>query len=310
MSYSQRVSVIIPTYNHAHYIGRAINSVLNQTYRDFELIVVDDASTDQTQRILEQMNDKRIKIIRHENNKGAPAARNTGIKASEGEFIGFLDDDDEWLPKKLEKQLRVFQTSVNDVGLVYTGFYFASGKNGSLLSQITPTLKGSIYPDLLRRNIPAGNTSLIRKHCFARCGLYDETLPSCQDWDMWIRISKFYKFDFVSEALSNVYVHGRQISTNLNAKIVAREKLITKYHEDLVQNPAILAVLFRRLGVLCCIYGNSRKAIKCFAKSIRLMPIQKGCYVHVLLSFIAPSFYGQLLRKKHVSIFEGIELFY
>ena len=304
------VSIIVPTYNRSNLVVRAIKSVLTQSFTDFELIVVDDASTDDTQQLIAEIKDTRIKIIRHEKNKGAPVARNTGIKSSIGEYIGFLDDDDEWLPEKLEKQLKLYKTSGNEVGLIYSGFYFVSARNNRVLSNVTPNKKGNLYSDLLRRNILGSPTPLIKRYCFDKAGLFDETLPSCQDWDMWIRISKFYKFDFVSDALSNVYVHGRQISTNLNAKIVAREKLITKYHEDLVQNPAILAFLFRRLGVLCCIYGNSKKAIKCFAKSIKLMPIQKGCYVHVLLSLIAPNSYGQLLKKKHISIFEGIELFY
>ncbi len=304
------VSVIIPTYNRSNLLDRAIRSVLAQSFTDFELIVVDDASTDDTQSLVGAVNYSRIKIIRHERNKGAPAARNTGIKVSQGEYIGFLDDDDEWLPKKLEKQLEAFQSSFDDVSLVYTGFYFASGKNGSRLAQITPTLKGDIYLDLLRRNIPAGNTSLIRKHCFAKCGLFDETLPSCQDWDMWIRISKFYKFDFVAEALSNVYVHGRQISTNLNAKIIARQMLIRKYHQDLLKNPIIFAFLLKRLGVLQCLADNRKNALRYFARSLRFVPLQRDCLTHVLFSLLTPKRHKRTLLANYITELDGFNFYY
>ena len=105
------VSIIIPTYNRAHLIGRAIQSVLNQTYQNFEIIVVDDGSTDNTEEMIKefQKHDKRIKYIRHEKNRGGAAARNTGIKVARGEYIAFQDSDDEWLPEKLEKQMDVFQ---------------------------------------------------------------------------------------------------------------------------------------------------------------------------------------------------------
>lgn len=104
-----KVSVIIPTYNRAHLIGRAIKSVLNQTYKDFEIIIVDDGSTDKTEEVVKDFKDERVRYIRREKNKGGSAARNTGIKAARGEYIAFQDSDDEWLPEKLEKQMKAFE---------------------------------------------------------------------------------------------------------------------------------------------------------------------------------------------------------
>jgi glycosyltransferase involved in cell wall biosynthesis len=305
-----KISVIIPTYNRAQFIRRAIKSVLLQSFGDYELIVIDDASSDQTQQILEHMNDKRIKIIRHEKNKGAPAARNTGIMASKGEYIGFLDDDDEWLPDKLKEQLKLFETSGNEAGLIYSGFYYVSGRNNRILSNITPIKKGNLYPDLLRRNILGSPTPLVKRNCFDKAGLFDEKLPSCQDWDMWIRISKYYKFDFVPDALSKVYVHGKQISLDLNAKIEAREKLIEKYRNDLTEDPTVLSYHLKRLGVLHCISGNSKKGLKYFISSLKLLPFQRDCYMHILFSIFAFKRYRQFLRVNYTTTLDGVIFYY
>lgn len=114
------VSVILPTYNRAHLLERAIQSVLDQTYPDFEIIVVDDASIDNTVNIIKGIINERIRYIRHEKNKGAAAARNTGIKLAKGKYIAFQDSDDEWLRDKLEKQIKIFETVSPEVGVVYT----------------------------------------------------------------------------------------------------------------------------------------------------------------------------------------------
>jgi len=108
---SELISVIIPTYNRAKSITRSIITVLNQTYENYELIVIDDCSTDSTKKILQSFSDKRIIYVRHLYNQGAAAARNTGIKIAKGKYIAFQDSDDEWLPKKLEKQMKVFKTA-------------------------------------------------------------------------------------------------------------------------------------------------------------------------------------------------------
>lgn len=113
------VSIIIPTYNRRQSIGRFIKSVLNQTYRDFELIIVDDGSTDNTRELVAGFNNERIRYVRHEENKGEAAARNTGIKAARGEYIASHDSDDEWLHEKLAKQIRAFENCSPEIGVVY-----------------------------------------------------------------------------------------------------------------------------------------------------------------------------------------------
>jgi len=119
------VSIIIQTYNRRQSIGRSIKSVLNQTYRDFELIIVDDGSTDNTKELVADFNDERIKYVRHEENKGEAAARNTGIKAARYDYIVYQDSDDKWLPEKLARQIELLENASPEVGVIYTGFWKA-----------------------------------------------------------------------------------------------------------------------------------------------------------------------------------------
>lgn len=307
-----RVSVIIPTYNRSHLIGRAIQSVLNQIYQDFEIIVVDDGSTDNTEEVIKkfQKQDKRIKYICHEKNKGGSAARNTGIKIAKGNYIGLLDDDDEWLPEKLEKQVIKFQNSPEKVGVIYSGFFYVSEKSGKIVSEIIPTLQGEVYANLLKGCILGSPTPLIKKRCFQKAGFFDEMLPSCQDWDMWIRLSKYYDFDFVPDILAKHHVHGGQTSVDLNAKIVAREKLIEKYWVDLSQKSQVLSVLLKRLGILCCLAENPVKGRKYFLDSIKQKPFQKGGYIHFLLSLLVPRIHRDILKKHSVTNIDEITFYY
>ncbi len=120
-SNNPKVSVILPTYNRAHLIKRAIQSVLDQTYQNFEIIVVDDGSTDNTEEQVRSFNNPKIRYIRYNENKGAAFARNAGIKASRGDYIAFQDSDDEWFPHKLQRQMEAFKNASPEVGVVYTG---------------------------------------------------------------------------------------------------------------------------------------------------------------------------------------------
>lgn len=116
------VSVVIPTYNRAEFLPRAVESVLRQTVDDFELIVVDDASTDDTEAVVERFDDPRVEYVRHGTNRGGSAARNTGIERSSGEYIAFLDSDDEWYPRKLERQVEELRSRSDEWVATYCGF--------------------------------------------------------------------------------------------------------------------------------------------------------------------------------------------
>jgi glycosyltransferase involved in cell wall biosynthesis len=295
------VSVIIPTHNRANLLGRAIKSVLSQTFEDFELIVVDDASTDRTPEVVGSIDDGRIRYIRLKKNSGAPIARNTGIKKSRGEFIAFLDDDDEWLPMRLEVQLKKFEGLEKSVGVVYGGFYYVSQENGKILGRNVPKFRGDVYPYLLKENFIGSPTLLIRRKCFKKAGLFDPLLTSSQDWDMWLRIAKHYKFDYVNEIIAKYYVHGRQISFNMNKYIPGRERFINK-HLDIRRNPKIMSIHLSQMGVLLLFGGNAEKGLKYIAHSIAIAPLNIENYsklIELALDSRSLEYIKKILHFRH-----------
>ena len=248
---------------------RAVNSVLDQSFQDFEIIIVDDASRDNTEKMVSGIRDKRIFYIRHEKNRGGSAARNTGIKQARGEYIAFLDSDDEWLPEKLEKQLKVFEQSTNSVGLVYTGIIKESKQRRSVHQPRENTAQAI----LAENYVGTTSTPLIKKECFIKTGLFDETLPSAQDWDMWIRIAQHYEFDFVPEVLVKYYIQDDSITQNREAKIEAYRIISKKYNNSIKTLPKRLkAEHYFYLGKM---FWWRRKLSQCcryFMKSIFTHP--------------------------------------
>lgn len=271
------VSVIIPTYNRASLLKRAIESVLKQSFDDFELIVVDDASPDNTPDVVESIDDGRIRYIRLKKNSGGPVARNTGIKKARGRFIALLDDDDEWLPHRLELQVKKFEEISREFGVVYGGFYYVSQQDGRILGKRLPKVRGDLYPHLLKENFIGSPTLLIRRECFKRAGLFDTTLTSSQDWDMWLRISRYYKFDYVNEIVAKYYVHGRQISFNMRKYIPGRERFINK-HKDISKNPKIMSIHLSQMGMLLILGGNPEKGVRYLARSVAMSPFNLENY--------------------------------
>jgi len=296
------VSVIIPTYNRVHLVGRAIRSVLNQTYQDFEIIVVDDGSTDNTEEVVESFNDPRIRYIRHEKNRGGSAARNTGIRASRGEYVAFLDSDDEWLPEKLEKQLSVFEED-STCGAVYTDFlYMLPDGNVKLCQNYHP--EGWILKKLLSSNV-VGTTStvIVKRECFETVGLFDESLLSCQDWDMWIRIAKRYSFRKVPEPLTKYRVHQDRITTDFRAVWRGHRAIMGKYMADIRALGRCLEAYHNfRLGNYLCHAGEMRQGRRYLFRAVVLSPwhVKYSAYAFASL-FGASGFQCLALAKRTIS---------
>jgi len=276
-----KVSVIIPTYNRAHLVGRAIQSVLNQTYQDFEIIVVDDGSADNTKEVIKkfQEQDKRVKYIRHEKNRGGSAARNTGIKASRGEYIAFLDSDDKWVPGKLEKQLKKINDSELKPGAVYTGLKYVDIQRRNIRVK-KPKYRGNIFQTLLVMNVVGTASSvLVKKECLNIVGLFDESLPSRQDLDMWIRISKKFNFDFILEPLTFVTEHEDRITENLEAKVKGYEILLEKIYDELKEDRSELAKYYYDLGIIYLKLGHLKFCRKYLMKAVINYPLIKAMIV-------------------------------
>lgn len=268
-----KVSVIIPTYNRAHLIGRAIKSVLEQTYQDFEIIVVDDGSTDNTDEVVRDFGDERIRYIRHEKNKGGATARNTGIKAAKGEFIAFQDSDDEWLPEKLDKQMQVFENVPAKVGVVYTGFWrIKGGKKTYRPSAKIIRKEGDIHNELLKGNFATTQTTVVRKECFEKAEMFDERLLRLQDWELFIRISKFYEFKCVDEPLVVSYFTPDSISANYDALIKAHKLILEKHFEDIKKDKKTLANHHLGIGTSLCMNKEIGEGESYFAKAFKIYP--------------------------------------
>ncbi|MBE7445024.1 MAG: glycosyltransferase family 2 protein [Planctomycetia bacterium] len=225
------VSVVIPTYNREHTIVRAIQSVLNQTYKTLEILIIDDNSTDNTEKVIQGFKDDRMKYLRHTCNMGGSAARNSGIRIAKGEYIAFLDSDDEWLPEKIEKQLNIFFKSDDTVGVVYTGFYVVN-EYGEIHNQMIPNERGSLFSKLLVGNCVGTTSIILAKTCYLRrIEGFDETLPSCQDWDLYLRLSEICTFEFNVEPLVK-YSRSKNLESISNKKwavIAGHNKVLDKY---------------------------------------------------------------------------------
>ena len=236
MSSKPTVSVILPTYNRRGLISRSIRSVLRQTYGDFELIVVDDGSTDGTAAVLRNYRDPRIRIFRHLRNKGAGAARNTGIRQARGDYFAFQDSDDEWLPEKLAKHIAVFSNRGFKGGVVYSDMLRVR-KDGTSVYHNSPRVRPRVLIDrktnfyqVCRLGI---QSSVIKRTCLERTGYFNEQFPCLEDLELFIRLSKHYAFYHLQEPLVKYY-ETEGLSSNEALKPIARRLLLSIYERDLL----------------------------------------------------------------------------
>jgi len=303
---SPKVSVIIPTYNRPKLLLRAINSVVTQTYTNLEIIVIDNASTDNIEEIVKNFNDNRIKYLRHDENRGGSAARNAGIKNATGEYISFLDDDDEILPEKIQRQIYKFKTSSAEVGIIYCGAsYFCDGKE---VKKHIPRHRGNLFREILKKCIMASPTPLIKKSILLKTNLYDVSLPSCQDWDLWIQISQLCEIDFIDDILAIYHIHGNQISTNIDNKIQALQLLIQKYMQHLNDNKNILAFHYRHLSYLFCLNGNISDSFKYAKKTLQLDPLKWQYYIGLLFFCLPLNIHIRIIKHIFVKNFGNVEI--
>jgi len=267
------ISVVLPTYNRAPLLKGSIESVLNQTYQDFELIVVDDGSTDRTKEVVKSVKSEKIKFIRLIENKGAAAARNIGIKSARGAAIAFQDSDDVWRPDKLKKQSDFLFNAPSDVGMVYTGFWrVKEGKKKYIPDKWVKVREGNVHKELLKGNFITTQSALVRRECFYKSGYFDEKLARFQDWELFIRISKDFEIGFLDEPLLTVFYSPNSISSNSKWSIEALELILDKHFDIFRKEKKLLANRYYRLGDLLCRDGRFEKGRGYFLKAVRLRP--------------------------------------
>lgn len=268
------VSIIVPTHNRSAMLLRALASALQQTHECFEILVIDDGSTDDTAQAVAAIGDSRIRYLRNQHAAGACAARNRGIDASHGAFVAFLDDDDEWLPRKLALQLACFAAAGPEVALVYGGSAVVSASTGRVVHTVIPARTHAHYSDYFGEITFTTSVVLIRRSALEADCYFDETLPGAQDRDLWIRLAKRFDFDFVPEVLVKRYIHGDQITASLPAKIAAKRQIIEKYRQDLIDHPQHFAHHLWRLGILECVAGDLARGRASLFAAIRRCPTQ------------------------------------
>jgi len=232
MNKEKMVSVIIPNYNYAQYVGQAVDSVLNQTYSNIEIIVVNNGSTDNSLEVLKKYGD-RICLVDQEN-LGQSGARKSGLSRATGNFIAFLDADDIWEPRKIEKQLHLFSPK-NE--LVYCGIKRFSDSSAKLVSTHLPQFKGSCAGAFVNHPgvsvvLSGESTAIFTRALLRKVGGFDPDLKSAAGWDFFRRCSKFTEFDFVPEALTNYRLHGSNMSTSSTKTIQDIRKAYKKLFDD------------------------------------------------------------------------------
>ncbi len=196
------MSVVIPVYNHAHRVGSAVHSVLSQTYQDYEIVVVNDGSTDNIEEVLQQFNN--IKLVHHKTNKGRAAARNTGVLATAGEYIAFLDADDEWMPTKLETQVNYLEAH-KDIAICLTGYEMIM-PTGHRQKMPYPKIKQWDRYLLKYAGLADGCVPMLRRSCFEKVGLQDAALVWHENWDWLLRAAQeSCSIGYINERLSLIF---------------------------------------------------------------------------------------------------------
>ncbi len=288
------VSVIITCYNYGKYLAQCVESVLSQSYRDLEIIIVNDGSTDNTDEVIANyLSDPRIRSIKQAN-AGQANAKNTGILNANGAFLAFLDADDRWLPDKLEKQLACFDNP--DVGVVYCRARYLDEESNEfdydMMAEYLQPRRGRVSEWLVFDNFIQFSSSVVKKQCFEKFGAFDETLKMGIDWDLWLRLSTVYEFDYVDERLIFYRMgHSGQMSKNMEERFRCADRIIKNFLDE--HRGMVSAWTIKRVNaVTCCGRGeyyrpiNWKKSTMFFFDAIMNNPAEIGAYKGLLKNFI------------------------
>ncbi|MFC7021040.1 MULTISPECIES: glycosyltransferase family 2 protein [Haloarcula] len=308
---SPLVSVVIPTYGRPEFLIDAVQSVVDQTYPEVELVVVDDHSPDPVEPSLADIpfdELARAEVVRHEENRGGNAARRTGIERSSGEFVAFLDDDDHWDPTLVERVVSVFQAAGPDVGVVMAGTRIVD-EDGDEIGRVVPDAEGDVTEGILRGTVRAGSFSrfTVRRSVVDATGLPDERLPSWQDLEWHIRLSARCEYASLRDAVVTRRVTSHdQITDDFEAKRDVSYPLLLEKHRPLAAEfgrgteRRFVATLTLTLGFSALRNGYYATAVRTFGRAIRYDPLAPKAYLYLLLALGGPLTYkpAKGLRRK------------
>ncbi len=287
-------SIVITCYNYGRYLRGCLQSVVEQTYTDYEIIVIDDGSTDDTPQIMQGLaGQPNLRYVRQENG-GQARAKNHGLQLSRGRYVAFLDADDLWEKDKLEKQIPLFSNPA--VGVVYGRANLIDDNGapidlGLLGGNLTPRA-GRVSRWLFINNFIWFSSSVSRRECLERFSGFDESLPMGIDWDLWLRISAQYDFDFVDEPLIRYRVgHPGQMSKNLEVRQQCSDRIMERFlrmHPGLVDGSSIREAFFSSFCNRGEYYRHKNKWISYyfFIRAIYTMPFRKDAYKGIIKNLI------------------------
>lgn len=257
---SPTVSIVIPAYNRADSIRRAVESVLRQTWQDFELLIVDDCSSDETIAEVKKMDDPRIRLLSTPQNMGPSGARNVGIKAAVGDWVAFQDSDDEWLPEKLELQMaRLLAPEATHIaaycGMIAVGSATSedAGATGRAQTKYIPNsdqtnVEGDILHALLTASLVSTQTLIARRDMLDKVDGFDEILPSLVDWDCVLRLAQLGTFAFVDTPLVIQYFSPNSVTRERWRRAQSRRTIVKKHHDLMAKKPGALARHYRSIA--------------------------------------------------------------
>lgn len=295
------VTVLLATYNRAYCLGRAIDSILNQTFRNFELVVIDDGSADDTASLVASYDDPRLKFIRHDENCGQAKRLNEGIRASKAPYIAFQDSDDEWLPRKLETEVEVMRTMPPSVGVVYTNRlrHELDGRKYVWRSPHHRPEDGLVFDRALDDSVSfiGPQASLIRRECFDKAGFMDETLVRNKDWELFVRISKYYLFYHIDEVHVNYFVSSDSYSAmGEKAGVESLEKIFFKHLDEYRKNPPLLAKRTYWIGSYHMRDGEAAKGRAFLWRAVRAQPFDPRYALAAAAALLGQRIYRRLHR--------------
>ncbi|MEP6595446.1 MAG: glycosyltransferase family 2 protein [Ginsengibacter sp.] len=296
-----KFSVIIPTFNRFGFLEKAIKSVNEQTYQNYEIIVVNDNPKDKDKINALAANYNKVTVIHHPFTQGGNAARNSGILNSNGEIIAFLDDDDLWLPEKLKTHLEKHQLQPN-VGLVYSECLYVFNNSFLANSVSTSQLPFNITEAMSQGKFcPATSSAVsIKRECIKECGLFDEGLVSFQDWDYWFRIAHVFQFSYIPKILVHYKQHlGDRTSHNESKRRLGLNQICNKWKNELSTQ------MFIKNFIQTIYYKNSRNALMAgeklyaFKESFKLLN-REVISIRSIKNFIKISLHLIIKRKNYL----------